>query len=88
MAWHIEFSRTAEKQMRKLSRQAQADIIGHLRERVQPSEDARQMGKMLHGDKQGLWCYRAENYRIICDVQDPGKKVVVLVIGHRKDVYR
>jgi mRNA interferase RelE/StbE len=88
LAWRIEFSRTAERQIRKLSRQAQADITGYLRERVQPTESARQLGKMLHGDKQGLWRYRVGDYRLICDVRDSDHTVVVLVVGHRKDVYR
>ena len=88
MAWHIEFSRTAERQIRKLSRQAQADITAYLRERVQPAESARQFGKMLHGDKQGLWRYRVGDYRLICDVRDADRTVEVLAIGHRKDVYR
>ena len=88
MAWSIEFSRTAEKQMRRLSREAQTDIIGYLRERVQPAENARQFGKMLHGDKQRLWRYRVGTYRMICDIQDLTHKIVILVIGHRKDVYR
>ena len=88
MAWDIEFSRTAERQIGKLSRQAQADITGYLRERVHPAESARQFGKMLHGDKQGLWRYRVGDYRLICDIQDAPRKVVVLAIGHRKEVYR
>ncbi|MGH9343249.1 MAG: type II toxin-antitoxin system RelE family toxin [Terriglobia bacterium] len=71
-----------------LSRQAQTAIIGFLRERVQPAEDARQLGKALHGDKQGLWRYRVGDYRIICDVRNSDQQVVVLAIGHRKDVYR
>ncbi|HTV54373.1 MAG TPA: type II toxin-antitoxin system RelE/ParE family toxin [Terriglobia bacterium] len=88
MDWHIEFTRTAEKHMRKLSRQAQTDILDYLRERVRPAADARQLGKALHGDKQGLWRYRVGDYRIICNIEDQSRKVVVLAIGHRKDVYR
>jgi mRNA interferase RelE/StbE len=88
LAWHIEFSRTAEKHIRKLSRQAQVDITDYLRERVQPSESARQFGKMLHGDKQGLWRYRVGDCRLIGDVRDSDHTVVVLAIGHRKGVYR
>jgi mRNA interferase RelE/StbE len=88
LAWRIEFSRTAERQIRKLGRQAQADIIAYLRQRVEPADSARQFGKMLHGDKQGLWRYRVGDYRLICDVRDADRTVEVLAIGHRKDVYR
>ncbi|MGH9453597.1 MAG: type II toxin-antitoxin system RelE family toxin [Terriglobia bacterium] len=88
MAWHIEFSRTAEKQIGKLGRQAQTSILSYLREKVQPAANARQFGKMLHGDKQGLWRYRVGDYRIICNILDSRLKVVVLAIGHRKEIYR
>jgi mRNA interferase RelE/StbE len=88
LAWRIEFSRTAERRLRKLGRQAQADIIDYLRQRIEPADSARQFGKMLHGDKQGLWRYRVGDYRIICDVRDADRMVEVLAIGHRKDVYR
>ena len=88
MAWQVEFSPTAERQIRKLSRKAQASIIGYLRQRVEPADSARQLRKMLHGDKRGLWRYRVGDYRLICDVRDSDHRVVVLAIGHRKDVYQ
>ncbi|MGH9396628.1 MAG: type II toxin-antitoxin system RelE family toxin [Terriglobia bacterium] len=88
MAWHIEFTRTAEKQIGKLEPQAQTSVLSYLRERVQPAVNARQFGKMLHGDKQGLWRFRVGDYRIICDIPDQGRRVIVLTIGHRKEVYR
>ena len=88
MTWHIEFTRTAERQIVRLDRQAQASILSYLRQRVQGSENPRQLGKALHGDKQGLWRYRVGKYRIICDIQDKTLTVLVLAVAHRKDVYR
>jgi mRNA interferase RelE/StbE len=88
LAWTIEITRTAEKQIKKLDRVAQTSIIRFLRERVQPADNPRQSGKPLHGDKGGLWRYRVGDYRLICDVQDEKITVVVLGVGHRKDVYR
>lgn len=86
--WRIEIARTAEKQIRKLSRTAQETIVQFLRQRVQSVQDPRQWGKPLHGDKKGLWRYRVGDYRLICDIQDERVTVLVLRIGHRKDVYR
>lgn len=86
--WTIEFNRTAEKQIRKLDRKAQETIVRFLRERVQPTGDPRQWGKPLRGEKRGLWRYRVGDYRLICDIQDEKITVLVLAVGHRKDVYR
>jgi mRNA interferase RelE/StbE len=68
--------------------QAQASILSYLRQRVQGSENPRQLGKALHGDKQGLWRYRVGKHLIICDIQDKTLTVLVLAVAHRKDVYR
>ena len=86
--WRIEIARTAEKQIRKLNRAAQESILQFLRERVLPAQNPRQWGKPLQGDKQGLWRYRVGDYRLICDIQDERITVLVLRVGHRKDVYR
>lgn len=88
LVWTIEISRTAEKQIKKLDRVAQGLIVRFLRERLTPTENPRQWGKPLHGEKQGLWRYRVGDYRLICDIQDQKITVVVLEVGHRKHVYR
>lgn len=86
--WAIEIKHTAEKQIQKLDRKAQELIIRFLRERVAPADDPRQWGKPLHGEKRGLWRYRVDDYRLICDIQDERITILVLTVGHRKDVYR
>ena len=88
MAWAVEVTRTAEKQLRKLDRVAQISVLRFLREKLMPATDPRQWGKALHGDKRGLWRYRVGDYRIVCDIQDERITVVVLTVGHRKEVYR
>ena len=88
MVWTIEITRTAEKQIKKLDAPAQKSIVRFLRERLKSAENPRQWGKPLRGDKQGLWRYRVADYRLICDIQDERITVLVLEVGHRKDVYR
>jgi mRNA interferase RelE/StbE len=86
--WTIEITRGAEKQIKKLDHTAQTFIVRFLRDRVQSAADPRKWGKPLHGDKGGLWRYRIGGYRLICDIQDKRITVLVLRVGHRKDVYR
>jgi mRNA interferase RelE/StbE len=88
LAWRVEISRTAQKQITKLDRQTQRAIVRYLRERVLEGQNARQLGKPLRGEKKGLWRYRVGDYRLICDIRDENKTVVVLALGHRKQVYR
>jgi mRNA interferase RelE/StbE len=86
--WRIEIARSAAKQIAKLGRPVQKSIQRFLRERLLPAENPRQWGKPLHGEKQGLWRYRVGDYRLICDIRDEEVIVLVLAVGHRKEVYR
>ncbi len=86
--WRVEITRTAEKQIAKLDRAPQHSIQRFLRERLAGSDNPRQWGRALQGEKRGLWRYRVGDYRLICDIQDERITVLVLELGHRKDVYR
>ena len=88
MVWTIEITRTAEKQIKKLDAQAQKSIVRFLRERLKSTENPRQWGKPLHGDKRGLWRYRVGDYRLICEIQDERITLLVVEVAHRKDIYR
>ena len=86
--WQIEITRTAERQITKLGRPGQKAIQRFLRKRLLSAENPRQWGKPLHGEKRSLWRYRVGDYRLICDIQDEKVVVLLLEVGHRKEVYR
>ena len=89
MAWQIEFSPDADKTLTKLDVQTQKRIVRFLRERVANMEDPRGTGKALTGSTlSGLWRYRIEDYRIFCRIEDKKICIVVVKIGHRRDVYK
>ena len=78
----------ATRQITKLDRQGQKAILKFLRERLSSAQNLRQWGVALQGDNRGLWRYRVGDYRLICDIQDEKVVVLVLEVGHRKDLYR
>jgi mRNA interferase RelE/StbE len=87
LTWTVEFDDAAAKELRKLDRQAQREILRYFRERIATDEDPRRFGKPLSRDMAGLWRYRVRNYRMICNIEDDNLVVLVLRTGHRKDVY-
>ena len=87
MTWTVEFDDTAAKELRKLDRQAQSDILRYFRERIATDEDPRRFGKPLSGDLAELWRYRMRDYRMICNIEDDKLIVLVVRVAHRKDVY-
>lgn len=87
MAWKIKFSEFSLKQIKKLDKAIAKKIIRYLKDRVISQRDPRTFGKPLLHDKSGLWRYRVDDYRIICKIEDEGLVVLVLRLGHRKDIY-
>ena len=88
MAWTIEFDSTAVKELRRLDHPIQQRIIRFLRERIAPSDDPRTLGKALQGDRGEIWRYRVGDYRLLCRIEDEVLVVLVVTVGHRRDVYR
>ena len=89
MAWMIELSELADRELNKLDPQHSKRILKFLQEGVAKLEDPRSIGKLLQGSRFGeLWRYRVGDFRIICRIVDDKLIVLVVRIGHRKDVYR
>jgi mRNA interferase RelE/StbE len=87
LVWRIEITNTAKKQLTKLDRQVQSEILRYLRERVATEEDPRRYGAPLRKELTGRWKYRVGAYRLICEIQDGKIVVLVLMVGHRSKVY-
>jgi len=88
LAWSVEFRATAKRQLAKLDRQRQAAILDYIEDRIAPLDNPRNRGKPLIGDRKGLWRYRVGDYRILCELRDKELVVLVVVIAHRRQVYR
>lgn len=87
MSWVYRFDERALKELKKLGHQAQREILAYLDERIAGDEDPRRFGKGLKAELAGLWRYRVRNYRILCRIQDGELLILVVAVGHRRDVY-
>ena len=63
-------------------------MINYLEQRVIASGNPRQFGKSLSGDMGELWSYRVGDYRIISLTEDERLVIVVISVGHRRDIHR
>lgn len=89
MAWRIEISKTAEKQLEKMDREVARRIATFLRERVSALDDPRSIGEALKGSELGeFWKYRVGDWRLICELHDKRITIEVLRLGNRREVYR
>ncbi len=88
MTWEIEVSKEAERLLDKLAKSDKKTLNLIYKKLMVFAENPRQFGKALTGDKQGIWRYRVGDYRILCQLKDKKLIMLVLIIDHRKDVYR
>ncbi len=89
MAWKVELSVEADRELSKLDAPQRTRILKFLGERVAKLDDPRSLGQALHGSRLGeFWKYRVGPYRLICKIEDNLLIVLVLRIGHRREIYR
>ena len=83
MSYSVEWSPTAEKRLSKLESKWIKEII----RKVEGIKDNPiHYLKKLENSK--FWRLRVGDYRIIIDIDSTNKKIDVLTIGHRRDIYR
>jgi mRNA interferase RelE/StbE len=89
MAYSVELSESADRELGKLDTQQAKRILRFLHERVAKLDDPRGVGEALHGSQLGeFWKYRVGDYRLISKIEDDRLVVLVLRVGHRKEIYR
>ncbi len=89
MAWKIEVSAGADRELSKLDPQHTKRILDFLRDRVAKLDNPRSIGRALQGSRLGeFWKYRVGDFRVICKIEDDRVVVLVLRVGHRKEIYR
>jgi mRNA interferase RelE/StbE len=89
MTWKMGLSESADRELTKLDPQHSRRNLKFRRERVAKLEDPRGIGKALHGSRLGeFWRYRLCDFRIVCKIEDDRLVVLVIRIGHGKEIYR
>lgn len=77
----------AEKALVKLDRQDQAKLVKYL-DNLRKLNEPYEKAKALTGELVGMWRFRVGDYRIICQIDNKTITILVLEIGHRKDIYK
>ena len=89
MAWRIELSGLAQRNLKQLDRKVAQRILVFLHGRLARLDDPRSIGQALKGSTLGqFWKYRVGDWRIIASIEDRDVRILVVRIGNRRDVYR
>ena len=87
MNYHVVFSTQAKKALKKLDRHVSATITSWIRRNLEGCTNPRLHGKSLTANRNGQWRYRVGDYRLIADIQDDVVVILIMTVGHRRDVY-
>ena len=89
MAWKVELSTLAQKNLDQLDPQIARRLLTFLNERVASLDDPRSIGEAPKGSRLGeFWKYRVGDYRLISSIDDGNLKILVVRIGNRREIYR
>jgi mRNA interferase RelE/StbE len=87
VSWDYKIDDLALRELRDLGPSAARTIRNFLESRIKGCADPRGFGKPLRGGMNGLWRYRVQDYRLICELLDGELIVIVVKAGHRSKVY-
>ena len=88
MSYSVLFTQKAKKQLSKLDRNTAKLIASWLKKNLEGCVNPRIHGKALVANKAGQWRYRVGDYRILAEIRDEEVIILVLHIGHRREIYK
>lgn len=87
MKYRVEYTLRAVKQLKKMDRYTRALIYGWIEKNLEGCENPRQHGKGLTANHSGQWRYRVGDYRLIAEIEEERIVILVLNVGHRREIY-
>ena len=87
IVFSVEYTPQAVKELRKLNKHVRTFILAWVEKNLVNCTDPRRYGKGLVANHGGQWRYRIGDYRLIADIQDDRIVILVLAVGHRRDIY-
>jgi len=84
MTYSIEILRSAQKELAKINEIDRIKLINSIRSlALEPRPNG---CKKLSG--RSAWRIRIGNYRIIYEIQDQKLVILIVAVGHRKNIYK
>jgi mRNA interferase RelE/StbE len=84
MSYRVILSRSARKQMERISGEVETRVLARLSE-LEANPRPPGCKKLKNRD---AWRIRVGDYRLIYEIHDKVLQVIVVTVGHRREVYR
>jgi mRNA interferase RelE/StbE len=86
--FNVVIERSAIKRLSKLDKAQQIMLFAYIKKTLEGYLNPREFGTPLKGTLKEYWRYRVGDYRIIADINDLEVKIIVIEVGHRKEIYQ
>ncbi len=87
MSYRVTFEKNALKKITKIDANQRIILMAWIQKNLEQCENPRSHGKALSGKLNPYWSYRVGDYRIVVEIKDQELVVLIISLGHRRDVY-
>jgi mRNA interferase RelE/StbE len=87
MPLRLEFSPKAARQFKDLPKQVQAALKPRL-DALLDNPHSSGVIKLSESEYEALYRLRVGNYRVFFEIQEESQTILVVKVGHRREVYR
>jgi len=88
MIYELKYEARAVKQIKMLDPATRKLIKSWIEKNLLNTDNPRQHGKGLTGSLSQYWRYRVGDYRILAEINDAEIIIIIVEVGHRRDIYR
>ena len=85
--YKIIYEEKARKQIKKLDSFDARQIKKWIEKNLIDTENLYLHGKQLVGNLSKYWRYRVGNYRILAEIDNQNITIIIVSVGHRKEIY-
>ncbi len=87
MMYQVEYLPSVYKTLEKMDKFTKRIILEWIEKNLVGCSNPRLHGKALSANRVGQWRYRVGDYRIIAKIEDNKLIILVIAIGHRREIY-
>ena len=87
MTFSVQYTPQAVKELKNLDKHTRTFLLAWIEKNLVVCIDPRRHGKSLTANRSGQWRYRIGNYRLIAEIEESKVIILLLSVGHRRDIY-
>lgn len=85
--YSVDYTPQAYKALKKLDKPTRMLLLNWIEKNLIGCANPRQHGKALTANRSGQWRYRIGDYRLIAEIEDDKIIILILAVGHRREIY-